>query len=335
MRGRFSRRGFLAGGLALTLLAAGCGSEGSEPTSPAPSPESAAFPRTVEHKYGETEIAAEPQRVVTVGLSDHDYALALGVVPVAVTDWYGDYPYAAWPWAADALGDEEPEVMPRNEDKLNFELIAGMRPDLIIGQYTGMTEADYQTLSGIAPTVAQSGDFPDFGMPWDETTRVIGRALGRDDQAEGVVSDIEQLFADARAEHPEFDGKTAVVAEQFDSLFVRSASDPRTRFLTDLGFVLPPEIADLAGDRDGAAISNEQIALLDRDLLVWNAGFTPELRGELEQNPLYQQLAVAREGRAVFLEAEPLSGALTWSTVLSLPLAIDELVPLLAAALEG
>lgn len=41
------------------------------------------------------------------------------------------------------------------------------------------------------------------------------------------------------------------------------------------------------------------------------------------------------EGRAVVVDTEPLSGALTWSTVLSLPLALAELVPVLAATLEG
>ena len=41
-------------------------------------------------KDGATTIPREPTRVVTVGLSDHDYVLALGVVPVGLTDWYGD-----------------------------------------------------------------------------------------------------------------------------------------------------------------------------------------------------------------------------------------------------
>lgn len=35
------------------------------------------------------------------------------------------------------------------------------------------------------------------------------------------------------------------------------------------------------------------------------------------------------------IDTEPLSGAPTWSTAGSLPLALEELVPVLAAALEG
>lgn len=70
----------------VALVLAGCGggttSAGSEPTSPA----TGRFPVTVEHKYGTTEIPAEPQRIVTLGLSDRDAVLALGKKPVGAVD---------------------------------------------------------------------------------------------------------------------------------------------------------------------------------------------------------------------------------------------------------
>jgi iron complex transport system substrate-binding protein len=76
-----------------------------------------------------------------------------------------------------------------------------------------------------------------------------------------------------------------VVAEVFEagSSFARSATDPRTVFMTSLGFVLPDDIAEMAGDQDGAPISDEQMTLLDRDLLVWNIGFDPSPNGSLGQ----------------------------------------------------
>ena len=170
-----------------------------------------------------------------------------------------------------------------------------------------------------------------------ELGRVIGQALGRAERAEQLIADVDARFAAARAAHPQFEGLSALVAEQFEpgTYFVRGSADPRTRFLTSLGFVLPDDIAALAGELDGATISAEQLGLLDRDLVVWNVGFTPELPAALRSDPLYQRLAVAGEGRDVFLVDEVLSGALTWSTVLSLPLAIDRLVPMLAAAADG
>ena len=58
-----------------------------------------AFPVTVEHKFGKTTIESEPKRVVTVGYTDQDAALAVGVVPVAVGDFLGGYDWRERPWA--------------------------------------------------------------------------------------------------------------------------------------------------------------------------------------------------------------------------------------------
>ena len=62
--------------------------------------------------------------------------------------------------------------------ELNFEQIAALDPDLIVGVSSGMTDADYDTLSQIAPTLAQPGDYIDYGMPWDVATELIGAATG-------------------------------------------------------------------------------------------------------------------------------------------------------------
>src|SRR3954452_14301033 len=77
--------------LALTLGATACGSPApsapaSGPASGAPSAAAGAYPVTIEHKYGSTEITAEPQRVVLVGLNEQDAMLALGKVPVATSN---------------------------------------------------------------------------------------------------------------------------------------------------------------------------------------------------------------------------------------------------------
>lgn len=322
-----TRRGLLTGAGALLALSA-CGA-------PAAGPKAGGSPVTIAHKYGKTTVPTAPGRVVTVGLSDHDAVLALGVRPVGVTDWYGDQPYATWPWARAALGNARPTVMPRAEDKLNFEKIAALRPDLIIGQYSGMTREEFDKASQIAPTVPQLGTFPDYGAPWQDMTRVIGRTLGR--PADALIARVDADFAAARKKYPQFAGRTAVVAEMFEgnAVFARSASDPRTRFLTALGFVLPPEVAKLAGDKDGFTVSPERLDLLDHDLLVWNAGFNPTTRPALAANRVYQGLKVVRERRALILEDNIISGALTWSTVLSLPYAVQKLAPMLAATLAG
>lgn len=302
--------------------------------------EEGAFPATVEHRHGETVVEAMPERIVTVGYSDQDAVLAFGVTPIAVTDWYGEYEFATWEWAQDELGDAEPEVLNQGEftgtADYDLERLRVLEPDLIIGLYTDMDADQYADLTDIAPTIAPSGEYPEYGMPWQEATRMVGAALGQPERAEELIEEVDAQVAAAAEEHPEFAGQEGVVAEAFEagSTFVRSATDPRTKLLEGLGFVLPDDLAELAGDADGAAVSDEEMDLLDRDLIVWNVGHDDTLRAQIEAKPLYETLEVVKAGRSVFVEDPIVSGALTWGTVLSIPYALDELVLLIAEAYE-
>ena len=57
--------------------------------------------------------------------------LALGVTPIGIRDWYGDQPVAVWPWALEALGGRRARGAER--DAINFEAVAALQPDLILG----------------------------------------------------------------------------------------------------------------------------------------------------------------------------------------------------------
>lgn len=76
--------------LTLTLAAgpAACGSvEDDDTGGTRPESSSSAFPVSVKHKFGTTEIKAEPQRIVALGnggTDDIDALYALGVTPVAI-----------------------------------------------------------------------------------------------------------------------------------------------------------------------------------------------------------------------------------------------------------
>src|SRR5918998_1844147 len=161
-RRRSRRRGTLrlaAGLAALAVLAGACGSgDGDETTTDEPSEGAAApsenggdaaFPVEIEHEYGSTTSEELPERVVTVGLTDQDAVLALGVVPVGITDWFGDHPHGVWPWAQDLLGGVEPEVL-SSEQGIDAEAIAALEPDVILALYAGLTDDEYDTLSEIA-----------------------------------------------------------------------------------------------------------------------------------------------------------------------------------------
>ncbi|MEM7142926.1 MAG: iron-siderophore ABC transporter substrate-binding protein [Actinomycetota bacterium] len=286
----------------------------------------------ITHKFGTTDVPADPDRVVSVGFSDQDDLLALGVIPVGIRDWFGDQPSAVWPWAQSALGSAEPTVIP--SDELNIEAVAALEPDLIIGVSSGMTEDEYGLLSSIAPTVAQSGDYPDFGMPWQERSRLIGESLGKLDEANALISAVEERFADARADNPGFEGASAAVAFVFtEQPGAYASTDVRARIMSDLGFVTPPEYDELAGDSFFASFSAERIDLLDTDVLVWITSTQEEIDG-ITQSPLRDGLAAVRDGREVFADTET-TGAFSFASPLSLGFLLDQLVPELALAVDG
>jgi iron complex transport system substrate-binding protein len=324
-------------GVSLMLLALACGADDEAPTrtpSPpaTPAPAAAAFPVTIEHKFGATTIEEEPQRVLSLGFNEHDTIFALGVEPIAVRYWYGDEDDAIFPWAEEAAGGANPPVLNIPFGELDFEAIAALKPDLILGVFSGITEEEYETLSAIAPTVAQSPEFIDFGMPWREATLLIGRALGREERAEELVAEVEGLFAAARDAHPEWEGLSLVIAVyRAEGLRAFHSQDLRSRFFTDLGFEIPAEIDEIAGDLFFADLSREQARLLDVDVLLWDQlRFTEGGRAVVENDPLLQQLDVTREGRVVFIGE--FEDAYAWNTVLSLPVALEGLLPMLEQA---
>ncbi len=107
-------------------------------------------------------------------------------------------------------------------------------------------------------------------------------------------------------------------------------SDPKVVLLTKLGFVTPQPIVDAAGQEYAAEIGSEQLSLVDVDKLIFltaDAGTESTVKAD----KVYSTLKVAQENRAVFLpyEEPPLGAALSFSTVLSIPYALDQLVPLL------
>lgn len=327
-----TRREFLIGGASLAALLTGCSTITQTSRPPAAS---TGFPVTISHKYGSTEITKAPQRVVTVGLTEQDVLLALGTTPVAAREWFGEQPGALWPWARAAAGNAPlPEALGY---ELNYEKIAALRPDLILGVAWGVTEQEYPKLSQIAPTVAQSAGFAAGGTPWQDQTRIIGRALGQEQRAGELITAVQGRFAESQRANPRFVGATAVAAYDFGGgeLGVYGPKDPRVRILTSLGFESPPRIAELVGNEFFATISAEQLQVIEADVVVWIV-YSEAGASRVQDQPVYRTLKVAKEGRDVFLVGnDPVGAAYAFSTALSLPVALDGLAPRLVAALDG
>nr|WP_042183100.1 iron-siderophore ABC transporter substrate-binding protein [Kibdelosporangium sp. MJ126-NF4]CEL15355.1 ABC-type Fe3+-siderophore transport system, periplasmic iron-binding component [Kibdelosporangium sp. MJ126-NF4]CTQ95606.1 ABC-type Fe3+-siderophore transport system, periplasmic iron-binding component [Kibdelosporangium sp. MJ126-NF4] len=320
--------------LVLTACGSGSTTTPSAPQSGSGAAESGAFPVSIEHKYGSTTFKAEPKRIVLVGLMEQDALLALGVVPVATTEWLRKHEGAIAPWAAAKLGNApKPTVLPNEGSGPEFEKIAALRPDAIIGLYSGLTQEQYDKLTKIAPTVAQPKEYPDYGIGWQEMTRKVGKVVGKSAQADKLVADSEALIAKARKDNPKFEQSTAVIATTWEGYFVYGSQDPRTRLLQSLGFKSPEQLDKVIGDKFGLSISKEQTEMLDQSVVIWLAG--PQTKEALEKDPVYSSLKVAREKRDILIdEASDYGSAVSFISVLSLPFLLEKYVPQLAAAVK-
>lgn len=225
----------------------GCGSTPSTPASPSaagtPSTADASFPTTVIHAFGQTTINAQPTRVVSVGVTEHDFLLALGVIPVGVTDWYGDQPYATWPWERAALGSGQPTVL-KNADGFQFTKVAQLKPDLLIGPNAGMERGDYDKLSKIAPTIPHAKADAAWFSPWPDLLALIAQAVGKVAEGKQLAAAVKKKFADAAAANPGFAGKKANFLQNavYDGNLIAYQNGLSTEFLTDLGLTVPAEL---------------------------------------------------------------------------------------------
>ena len=337
----------LSAALLLPLLAAcgssdsGSDSSGSDAkdkatTTVVSKAEDGAFPVTVEHEFGETTIDEEPQRIVSVGYTEQDTLLALGIIPVGVTDWYGDQPDATWPWAHDLLDGAHPEVL-TVEDSIDYEAVAALRPDLILGLNAGLEQDVYDKLTQIAPTVAQvKGGSPWFSE-WQPMTELIGEAVGKPQEAKDLVADVQAQFAEAAAANPEFAGKDAIFLQNafYDGAAIAYQKGLSTDFLTDLGFDVPSELDEYVTEEGGQAyVPMENLGVLDTaDVLIWGTE-KPEDRTALESEPLFNALDAVKEDRLVYTDGIT-AGAIYFSSPLSLPFVLEQLVPALKSTIAG
>jgi iron complex transport system substrate-binding protein len=314
---RWSRRGFLATTAGAALVAA-CSSE-------KPGAVAKDGSVTVKHLFGETKIPAPPKRVVSAGYTEQDDLLALGVVPIAVTDWFGGQPFGVWPWAQSKLGTAQPVVLSL-ADGIQVDQIASLKPDLIVATNAGLDQDTYTKLAAIAPTVAQSGSDA-FFEPWKDQATIIGQAVFKADDMQKLIAGVGDKFKTAGTNNAQFAGKSALLLRGTLSGDGVQVLTPgwRTEFLTQMGLVIP--------DTGGAQISRDRMAsVLDGvDLLIWTTESDDE-QAALLADPAVAKLKATTQRRNIFT-GKDLAGAIAFGSPLSYPVVADSLPPMLVGAL--
>ena len=255
------------------------GADDSDADADADAAGDAAGERTVTHAMGETDVPAEPERVVVLDSSHLDAALSLGIEPVAAVQSDVDEGLPEY------LGErtEGIEVVGTITEP-DLERIAAARPDLILSARVRHEEI-YDQLSQIAPTVFTESS----GTAFKEGLAVVADALGRTTELEEALGDYEQRAREV-GEAVGADGTTATVVRFLPGETRLYGPDTFSgTVLTDLGF----DLGDKGFDDDPysmAMISPEQAELADGDVIFTTTYGDPEESTASEMAPLLETL---------------------------------------------
>jgi iron complex transport system substrate-binding protein len=319
--------------LAVTALAA-CGSDdgddeaatgegGGEAAEGGGDGAGAGGPIEIEHLYGSTTLDAPPERIVSLDTQWTDVLTALDAPLVAMA--LDPQLQERYPWQ-DVVADGVEDI--QIVDSIPYETVAAARPDLIVVSWGATEEADYEKLSEIAPTIPLLGDRE--VDPWQDIARAAGELLGRPDDAEALIDEVDQATADVAAGLPGLEGKTYALANYVPGDAIHVVADPddgAATFFAQLGLSIDPELLAAAdGETGRMELSPERVDELDADLLVLLTN-----GAEPSEIPGYDQLPAVVSGAVAVLDVATITG-LNTPTPLSIPYATEAVLPALEAA---
>jgi iron complex transport system substrate-binding protein len=299
------------------------------------------YPITIKHAFGETILNEKPERIATISWGNQDVPLALGVVPVGVSQAnYGVIDGSGLlPWTLkgfQGLGVDSPVIF-NDTDGLNYEAISDSQPDVILAAYSGITQEEYDLLSSIAPVVA----YPTLAWQTYWRDQIIMNATGIGMKAEGeqLITELEQLIADKIAQYPQIAGKRAAFfyfnPSDLGKFYIYLPTDPRAAYLTDLGMEFPESVLKLAADGTSFALelSAENVdTLMDIDIIITYGDAS--LLEALKADPLIGTITAVQKGSvAIITDGTPLAASGTPSA-LSIPATIDEYLNLIGEAAD-
>lgn len=293
---------------------------------------SSVFPVTITHKFGDTKIASAPKRIVVVGnggTDDIDALYALGVTPIAVSK-DSLSPDGIYPWLKDEIDTQKTKLL----DTLNgvdYEEIASLQPDLILATSDFTLDKDYEKLSAVAPTIGYATAWG--RQSWQEHVEVVGRAVGKEEQAEKVIEETEGGIAAIKAKHPALDGRTyslSIGNTPAKIYTIASETDFAAKLMSELGLGLTPSVKNIKtvnGSPTGE-LSFEQLDKLDADLAII-AFTTKDLQKAFESSALVKNMSAVKDDHYFVTDAQTIS-QLRSPSVLGIPWALNNLEPAFA-----
>jgi iron complex transport system substrate-binding protein len=246
------------------------------------------WPRTVKHAMGETEIKAQPKRVVVLDVGELDNVVSLGIEPVGLAPTEGSPELPSYLKSKAGRPENVGTI-----NNLNLEAIAALKPDLILGSQLRAADK-YDELSQIAPTVFSLRP----GFTWKENYLLNAAALDKTAEAKAKLAaydeKIDALDKKLGAKKPTVsmvrfmpDGVIRLYANaSFIGTILKDAGIPRPK---------NQDINDLA-----AEVSAENIDQADADYIFTGVYGDPKAtdKSKAQGNPLWKNLKAVKSGHA-------------------------------------
>lgn len=308
--------------LALAVVISGCGQSGSnnrngntaasEDSGTAKTEEA----RVIMHAMGETKIEGTPARIVVLTNEGTEALLALGVKPVgAVKSWTGD------PWYEHIKADMEGVTVVGEESQPNMELIASLKPDLIIGNKLRQ-EKVYDQLNAIAPTVFSET----LRGEWQSNLLLYADAIGKKAEGEKVIADYDSRTADFKEKAGDkLNQKVSVVRFMAGKTRIYLEDTFTGIAFSKLGITRPD--SQKYKDTFVEEITKERLPEVDADMIFYFTYETGDGKGtameqEMLKDPLWQSLQAVKNNKAIRVSDA------VWNTaggVIAANLMLDEL----------
>ncbi|HBZ78941.1 MULTISPECIES: AraC family transcriptional regulator [Brevibacillus] len=250
-------------------------------------------PRVIKHAMGETTVNGTPKRVVILTNEGTEALLAVGVKPIgAVQSWVGS------PWYNHIKDEMQDVTVVGDELQPNIEMIASLKPDLIIGNKVRQ-EKIYEQLNQIAPTIFAA----DLAGDWQINFKLYMEAINKKDEGEKAMADFNKRVADVKAKlGSKAATKVSVVRFSASQVRIYQKQTFSGVLLDQLGIARPP-----AQDKDSfiEVMTKETIPSMDGDVMFY---FVSEQAGkndaakvveEWKNDPLFKNLNVAKANKVI------------------------------------
>lgn len=254
----------------------------------------AAAVKLVDMMGHEVTLEKPAERIVALSAADCEivYALGAGDLLVGRGEWC-DYP---------------PEVLNvasvESGGNTNIEQILALKPDVLVMSSMAQTEEQVKQLedAGVAVVVSDAKDIAGVYT----SIEILGKLLGKDAEAEKIISDMKAGFAEIEAN--KLDGTQTVYFE---------VSPLQWGLWTAGSGTFMDEVANMMGLKncfadltDWAEISEEQVLERNPDYIVtitmyWGEGPTPE--EEIMSRPGWENVTAVKNGAILNLQNNELS----------------------------